>query len=303
MRSDMIRHGILVVVLAAVCGSSAASGAGLQDLQPLCRGAVPNRVIVLLRRGGAYGAILFSRQAGGPGSARSVKYEWVWRADGKGALDPRDPDVASGGGEAELPAESFDAAAIVFGPFELYWNAAGEGYGALECGLPSFVLSVTPPLLCCVTTEDSFNDLNASDPEWRYDPPPLASGDSIPKVAVDFYAKKLLMLVPLVAILIAAVITFRRAGGHSGRLQFAGALVAGVLVLVDWALWDPYFGLLRAAAEWRNEWWAAVISTGLWVGGYCVAIGQLGVALRMKRMAAGAEARSSGDQQSDIPAI
>lgn len=60
-------------------------------------GPVPDGVIVLLRKGDAYGAIIPVSQTINP---EQIKYEWYYRTDGKSHLGDSVPSVKQGTGSS-----------------------------------------------------------------------------------------------------------------------------------------------------------------------------------------------------------
>jgi len=137
---------------------------------------VPDGTVVLVKRGGAYGALVLEGQTttrieGQTVTPEGTMFRWWFRTDGDGHLDAGPPWVKSGAGGFD--AKSNPGTELVFGPFTVRWSANMDGWGWIYYAVAPGKPVPAGAALICVTELKDIAGLDASDPRWRYKGAPI----------------------------------------------------------------------------------------------------------------------------------
>lgn len=119
---------------------------------------VPDGHVVLLKRPGAYAAVLLREQSAKP---KQMAYSWYCRTDGLGVLGEANSSVSSGTGKGRR---------IDFGPFHLKWSTTSDGVGSIYRVRNGKSSDTRGVLFVCVTSKASVAGVDAAAPEWIYLP-------------------------------------------------------------------------------------------------------------------------------------
>ena len=122
---------------------------------------VPDGNVVLVRKGGKYGAFVLYKQKTEPERA---EYEWWYQSDGSGNLDKSLRTVSTGRGETPK---------IKFFDFEISWSANTDGKGWIYYKHFPGDEARKDDLHFCVTNLKSVEGINASDSIWKYKATPV----------------------------------------------------------------------------------------------------------------------------------
>lgn len=138
--------------------------AGCKQRHPLPGGPVsmltnmPMEQVVLVRKGRAVGAFIASAPTSIPGPAT---YRWIWRGDGGGVLSEREEACTSGKGRI-----THDR--VAFGPFVLYVTDYYDGRVKLTYPRGPGEPDRPDDVSFAVTTERTWDNLNALDNRFEY---------------------------------------------------------------------------------------------------------------------------------------
>ena len=122
---------------------------------------VSNGSVVLARRqlqGSSrpiYGAFILTKQTDAP---ERVSYRWLLLSDGPGPAEP----------SASRAGEERDQRHVTFGEFNISWSSAGNGQGYLYYAKFAHQAPASGDTYLCVTSETTFDHLDAADPKWLY---------------------------------------------------------------------------------------------------------------------------------------
>jgi hypothetical protein len=171
MRFGM-RALLLAVLVIAVCIQGTRTGldhlheSKRRDLTKLGSGhafLIHEDEVLLLRQGNAFGAFI-PRVQNRRGEV--VEYNWYYRTDGKGTLDPSDPAVQHGNAVGTRPTTGIN---VKFGPFTLQWSGCDKGWGWIYYH-PSGASdpNVKPTRHFCLAGDANLDDIDAASPRHIY---------------------------------------------------------------------------------------------------------------------------------------
>jgi hypothetical protein len=150
--------------------SSNLPSASLDDSRP-----VPDGFIILVRRGDTFGCFI-PRNQGAKGE--SLEYDWYYRSDGKGSLNPDDPNVHSGHAFAGPYVLGAGLVRVTFGPFDMELSGSDPGWGYVyyqhrnsakkSDGTRDYETLSDDHLRFCSTDAKSVVLVDARDARWIY---------------------------------------------------------------------------------------------------------------------------------------
>lgn len=138
---------------------------------------IPDDYVILVRRGQTFGCFIPRQQFK---AGESARFDWYYREDGGGKLDPSDSNVKSGRGfsGAYVPG-SGQSPIVKFGPFAIEWSGNGPGWGFLyhqepggqesgSRGQEPVSAGRADVLRICTTDVKDVRLIDARDPRWFY---------------------------------------------------------------------------------------------------------------------------------------
>ena len=149
----------------AACDHSWKSGISVAYPQPISNGTV-----ILVRKDKAFGAFIPTEQTTNPSPKGKVAYQWWYRTDGDGNLDPTDSNVhqGTGFGRSAENMRNPGGVCVGFGPFEIGWSAHSDGHGWIYFDGPPGEPIPSDGVRICVTTLKTVDGINAADSQWRF---------------------------------------------------------------------------------------------------------------------------------------
>lgn len=121
--------------------------------------------VVLVHKGGRYGAFVLTRQSREP---RTAWFRWRSGTDATGGFDLGDPDVRGSDSPIEVTKRGRHTYLIKFAQFEIEWSSGPEVTGWIYYARDPGDTLTPYDLAICVTDAKSFDEIRPRDEKWTY---------------------------------------------------------------------------------------------------------------------------------------